>query len=215
MTDSRFGGFEAGSSYRIAIGASGEGHVKWSDLKVQYGYEFLVADMTSGMIADRINGTVTANFTGAKETLAFATNNETDSSEFWEITGTMEQELGGLKQFIIQSADGTKTQSYVMYDGALLIEEGDNYTWYQPDTLPEYVFYNPSYSGMSYTHDPLQFKVVIENDQFTVWLADQPIWSIPLTDSRFGGFEAGSSYRIAIGASGEGHVKWSDLKVEY
>ena len=222
LTHEMFGGFAAGTSYRMAIGSSnggGTGQAEWSDLTVKYEEKFQVASKTEGVITDSINGKVIADHTSKDvRSLYFATDNETNSSTSWEITGTMSQSESGMKLFILQTADGTKTEYYTIYDNALIKNEIGPWDWRKPADYPDYVFNNPSSSGVSYTHNPLTFKAVIENDQFTFWIEDQRLWSVPLTHEMFGGFAAGTSYRMAIGSSnggGTGQVEWSDLTVKY
>ena len=224
LTDARFGGFTAGTSYQFALRHRDEGgQAQWSNLNVKYGedigaYKFQVASMTNGVTADTIKGKVIADHAStAVRNLYFAADNEANSSTSWEITGTMTQSGGGMKLFILQTADGTKTEYYTIYDNALIKSALSPWDWRKPADYPDYVFNHPS-TGLSYTHDPLRFKAVIENDQFTFWIEDQRLWSVPLTNSNFGGFVAGTSYRMAIGSSngqGTGQVEWSDLTVKY
>lgn len=152
----------------------------------------------------------------------FATGNATNSSKYWEITGNLKVITGHVKGFTIQSADQSKFGFYTMWSEGVSLNQ--NYRWpnntsedpwdvYYPDST--YVHSNGDYTALSGNSAEKRFKVVIKDDIFSFWVEDKLVWELPLTDERFGGFEAGTSYRFALRHLDiNGKAEWSDLKVK-
>lgn len=70
------------------------------------------------------------------------------------------------------------------------------------------------------TQDYIDFKTVIYNDILYVWFTDVDGntglgWRVPLTDEQFGGFKAGSDYKLALYmGSSDTQGSFTDLKVK-
>ena len=69
---------------------------------------------------------------------------------------------------------------------------------------------------MSGINDNARFRMVLKEDVLSLWVDDVLSWRLPLTNAKFGGFAAGTSYRFSIRHRDiNGKAEWSDLTVKY
>jgi len=73
---------------------------------------------------------------------------------------------------------------------------------------------NDSIGGWTGNVENIKFRVEIKNDTFVLWANDEKMWSLPLTDSRFGGFTPGSTYKLGFHSVDENcQATWTNLVV--
>ena len=200
-----------------------EEDIEYHDSEMQLSdVRFRVEAMTPGaMTVDTVNGNIKVDLTsGGVKTLWFATDDATYSSKAWEITGTFKQLASLMKGFTIQSADASKIGYYTMWSNGVSLNKswGDpvagGWNVYASDN--QYVFANADYNALGTNDVEKRFKLVLQNDILSFLVENKPVWQLPLTDEKFGGFEKGTSYRVALRClDNGGKAEWSDLTVKY
>lgn len=208
LTSPSFGGYEAGSMYQLGLAIAGEaGEVRYEALSVQTGSAVHTEDIPKFVVkesnmdsVDAVLGKVERTDASTVKTLYFAGTDKDNKSTQWEVSGIIYRKNltdNVLMGFAVRSGSVTSqffghTQGFVKTP-----------TWTYYNTVQynsEYVF-NPEiqqFFGSQKSRLEIEFRALIEDDILYVFFDDVLSWKIPLTESKFGGFQAGSSYDFGI-----------------
>ena len=230
LTNSTFGGYEAGSLYQLGLAIADEaGEVCFEDLNVKSGDD---ADLTGSPsfvvmssdvdVVDNISGRVERTDSNGTKNIIFAGTDTSNYDTQWEVTGTMYRD--GLNEFVHMGfvvTNGTVTNRfYGQHQG--FVETYPSWTYYNTvsnENHSSYVFNTDIEAFFSQTNrskTEIDFRAVLVEDTLYVYFDDVISWKIPLTDSKFGGFEEGSSYQFGLtfNHTDVGTVGFKNLKVK-
>lgn len=197
-------GFDAGDKYTVSLMTRFQTLENvFQNLKVKRGKE--VSELVHFLSAS--SGTTTVNNmlgevirTGDTAVSVYAAG----ASETWEMTGIMEKGEDGTGAiphgFIIKDTVSGKTKKFYGLNATLI--ECDN--WKKYDSSGDYVYNDggKDHFGYQQQQKKVGYRAVIQDDVFYLWLDGELTWRIPLTADLFGGFEAGSQYRLGISING-------------
>ena len=147
---------------------------------------------------------------------AWGIANLKDSSSIWQMEGTMKRTKNTFQHigFIITS----ENKSLRLYGQHYGFRGIANNNWSVPaykynGGLNTYAFGENTYpffvQEKAAAKDSIDFKAVIYQDVFYLWLEGKIAWRVPLTETQFGGFEKDSVYNIAVSFGDQGNVKVS------
>ncbi len=161
----------------------------------------------------------------------FAASANGSYARTWEMSGTITKddidEMLYLS-FGVKSADGKEQWFGLCENSVSLQNNGYPQETMQPHdgTIIQYNQATTSFYWKESSHnaDRLDYKLVLENDVLTAYFGNatcecgacsmRQAWQIPLTDATYGGFNANSSYRLAIYAVHPCSLTISDITVK-
>ena len=232
MTNSNFGGYEAGSLYQLGLAIANEaGEVRFEELSVKTGNDVdltgipsFVAKSYSVDYVDNIAGIVERNTHNATKAILFAGTDAANNDTQWEVSGTMYRgslEENVLMGFTVRNADGSKSLSYYGHNKGFVASNDWSFPYNSPDKIGanEYVLNSKIvefFGDQNKTVKEKDFRAVLADDILYVYFDEILSWKIPLTDAKFGGFETGTSYQfgLAFNSGDIGTVGVKNLKVK-
>ncbi|MBQ2923659.1 MAG: hypothetical protein IJE60_11350 [Tyzzerella sp.] len=226
LTADELGGFEAGSVYQVGfVFTADEGTTAFENVVAKTGEhadtsgvtKFIPLSTTSGITADKIAGTITVNGGSNKDNVVYFRTEESDNrSAKWEISGTMKRSdvsIWSMMGFAV--TDGSTTKYFYGQNAGFVVFTDLKYYMNVNDTT---VFSNASVPSFfeygNVTDDEIAFRAVLLEDVLYVYFEGELAWRIPLTDSRFGGFAAGSTYRLGMAQRDAATVYYQNLSVK-
>ena len=211
LTDSRFGGFSADSSYRVGMHytytyvttmtnmtATASDVYTYDKFHVVSKNDSVTANSEAGIISINGSETKTETFFGATPTGAYATN--------WEMTGVVTKNTvtdNLFYHFGVRDA-ANKVQWFNIYEGTLSLQNYWDWSETKQSADNVHVFESsPAYNFFYKLDDSLTYRIVIEDDVLKAYFGTslnslKLAWDLPLTDALYGGFVPGSSYQLAI-----------------
>lgn len=230
LTNSTFGGYEAGSLYQLGLAiANKAGEVRFEELHVKTGNNVdllgipsFVAKSSNVDLVDNIAGIVERTDSSATKEIIFAGTDSSNNDTQWEVTGTMYRNV--LSEFVHMGfvvKNGTVTNRlYGQHQG--FVETTPSWTYYNTVSNANhgsFVFntdIEAFFSQSNRSRTEIDFRAILADDILYVYFDDVLSWKIPLTDSKFGGFEANSSYQfgLAFNSGDIGTVGVKNLKVK-
>lgn len=172
----------------------------------EWGIRFTAASI-AGATVDYLNGTVTK--TAGSQQVTVLMNGQ---SQNWQIEGTMNVANRNLMiGFEISDSTGKRVRIEAQQKGFARVLNGNwltgNMTALNATDTTKYNIFehqrgNTAYAfgkalGTYRTGD-IKFKAVISGDVLRVWFKDELCWQVPLTEAQFGGFAAGTEYKVAF-----------------
>lgn len=248
LTATEFGAFESGSVYQIGVAVNGgtsddsndDGTISYKNLIANNGNEadtanttkFVATSSTDGVAADTESGKLIINGSTNVDTVYFASNEENNRSDKWEVTGTIRRaDINAGSMIGFKVSDGTNEAGYWFADGDGMMV-GVGYPWNYYGTDVEGIAYNEATSNFGQRineQDEITFRAVILDDVFYVYFEDQLTWKLNLTNDNFGytesvsddwssqtlkGFAAGSTYRLGFTNVDAATVYYENLTVK-
>lgn len=216
LTDSRFGSFAKGSQYQVGINATGAYMAAWTDLEVETvkGKKFEIDSTSSNKVtADEFNGMIT--IAGRKDIVDWAyikANTDSGYSDAWRMTGTITRTGGGIVGFSVKDSSG-KTKSFCIgsndtlwinasYPWTKITPEAGANVWRSSTNVANFI--KNAKSSMNY-------ELIIWKDVLYVSFNGELTWQIPLTETTYGGFAAGSAYQVGINSVDPYTTTWSNI----
>ena len=228
LTDATFGGFTAGSSYQLGITTVDPCALTISNITAKTGDDvqdedipddggetepaddkFFIASKTDNVTADAKNGKITTSGSGNTETV-FAADAQGGYAASWEMTGTITKNdisQGVFLSFGVRDTSG-KDMWFCILEDCMARQRYWNWwdTKYTCDNA--HVIFNQAACSFYWKEadqggEKLNFKIVLKDDELKAYFGNDKhdmalAWSLPLTESTFGGFNAGSAYQIGI-----------------
>lgn len=166
----------------------------------------LAEGSTSNFTADAAAGTVVTD--GSKNGyLYFKADTENGYATKWEATGTVTKTTNPYLSFGVRDRFG-KTQWFCLYHNYISLQRGWDWSKnvYQQDGV--HVADSPAAAYFAWNNadqggGKLNYKIVVENDVLKAYFSNDIYpealtWTLPLTNSTFGGFAPGSEYQMGI-----------------
>ena len=166
----------------------------------------LAEGSTSNFTADASAGTVVTD--GTKNGyLYFAAATENGYATKWEATGTVTKSTNPYLSFGVRDSFG-KTQWFCIFNNYISLQRGWDWSTnvYKQDGV--HVVDSPAAAYFAWNNadqggGKLNYKIVVENDVLKAYFSNDIYpealaWSLPLTNSTFGGFAPGSEYQMGI-----------------
>ncbi len=180
--------------------------------------DYVLDTSSQGVLVDSENQSLFFNNYQGTTKVYFKASEENSSSAYWEISGTVRSLAGsrGFIGFLLKDQQGKEQLVGVYRDHIALSNVGswDTYTELQLANNSQYVNFNQAacsfYWGETQNGGKtLHFKIVLENDVIKGYFWNdheefsEPalLWSIPLTNSQFGGFAAGTEYQLGLSST--------------
>ncbi len=210
LTDSAFGGFAAGSDYQLAINTYSDGSVPMtiSDIAVNTGYtpvnRFELGSISSDVLADETSGTLSFMEWDTIEVF-FAASEQASTAKNWEITGTIsknDMSKSLFPSFGVKDSNG-KDQWFCILDESMALQRNWNW-WDSKQPVDGLNVHGNQVSADFFAHriKTLEYRLVLEDDVLKAYFGNNGnltlTWNLDLTDPKYGGFAAGSSYQIGI-----------------
>lgn len=222
LTVDCFGGFEPGSEYELAIsvpakvkeGAAVAGTIVFDNLKVKYGEaantegtpKFTVKTNTVDTV-DNIAGLVERtheNRTKAQK-LTFAGTDANNRSTQWQASGTMyvkDDVTGNLRMGFTVGNGEQEFKFYGAAKGFIVVNNSNGWVWTYSGVIDDKYNLNADISAFfnkdARTKREIEFTALIEDDILSVYFDGVLSWQIPLTETQFGGFTAGTAYEFGV-----------------
>ena len=212
---------DSGVTYQIGLSkwnVKGEGDVAVSDVSILYGDAAEQKFVDAFTYTSKITGPamVTNENSVAKGTVKGAIQATlSGESDVWEISGTMRQEdlKNRLDQGIKIECGNKYLTLYGQHYGVVAISHDRGWTnaWTHNNSKEGYDFIeenNANYheffkqpdvaKNILRSKNTINYTIKIVNDTVYGWFDDVLIWKIDLTDTYFGAFEAGSTYKVSL-----------------
>ncbi len=180
---------------------------------------FYVYSQSGNVTADRYEGTLS--YQGQENTelvseLYFMANASEAYAKNWELTGTITKEDMAAPfyfSFGVRDESGKDQWFCLVNEGTVSMQRYWN--WYENRMLLDGVYIlenaaaNAFFGASTNTSAVLNYKAVLEGDLLKVYFGNvsqslQLSWVLDLTKGRFGGFDAGSSYQMAVNTDATG-----------
>ncbi len=180
---------------------------------------FHVYSQSGNVTADRYEGTLS--YQGQADTeltseLYFMANASEAYAKNWELTGTITKEDMAAPfyfSFGVRDEAGNDQWFCLVNEGTISMQRYWN--WYENRMLLDgvYILENAAadafFGASENTSAVLNYKAVLEGDMLKVYFGNvsqslQLSWVLDLTKGRFGGFDAGSSYQMAVNTDATG-----------
>lgn len=229
LTNSSFGGYEPGSLYQLGLAIADEaGEVKYEELSVKSGDAVDLDEITRFVVkesnmdyVDPILGIAERTDESVDKTLYFAGTGKNNTATQWEVSGTMYR--NNLTDNILMGfavrGENIVNQFFGQHQG--FVETAPNWTYYNTVSNNDSYIFNTNiqeFFGNAKSKLEIAFRALIEDDVLYVYFDDVLSWKIPLTDAKFGGFTAGTSYEFGLtfngGENDTGTAGFKDLTVK-
>ena len=166
----------------------------------------LAEGSTSNFTADASAGTVVTD--GTKNGyLYFNADTENGFATKWEATGTVEKTQNPYLSFGVRDSFG-KTQWFCIFQNYISLQCGWDWSTNVYKQDGNHVVDSPAAAYFAWNNaeqggGKLNYKIVVENDILKAYFSNDIYpealaWSLPLTNSTFGGFAPGSEYQVGI-----------------
>ncbi len=174
---------------------------------VPVGEQFYIDSTHGSITADTKKGMLT--YAGSSSTQVYFKADEAYAcAASWELSGTIiknDRSSNLFLSFGVRDEIGQE-QWFCLYESHVGISLQPTWNWADAVYLNDgnYVRYNKAASDFwAKNTDTLKFKLTIQNDVLSAWFggADGSLtlaWTLPLTNSTFGGYAAGTGYQLAI-----------------
>lgn len=235
LTEDNFGGFSANSQYKLVIGATAGMDLSFANVAVNTGAfcekfpayaqnsEYMVVTKSPNVSLKTDGFEIDSSEDRAE--IIFAANETTPGSDAWEVSGIIQKQDYTLPMFLsfgVKDRSG-KDQWFCILDESIACQRYWN--WWNTKLLcdDEYIYYNQAATEFFYhkeeNTDNLAFKIVVAEDVLYAYFGSDTqgmtlAWSLPLTDSRFGGFAPGSQYTLGMNTVDPNNASVTELSVK-
>ncbi len=193
---------------------------------------YILDTASESVLVDSENQNLFFNNSYSETKAYFKASEEDVYSTDWEISGTIRVLAGnrGFLGFLFKDESGKELLLGVFRDHIIISEKASwsDYIDYELANHTAYITFNQPacsfYWGEShYGGKTLHFKLVLKDDAIKAyfWNDDERFcepaltWTIPLTNSQFGGFTKGTAYQLGLSSSNEStYFKVSSLVVK-
>ncbi len=186
-----------------------EAGCQFEALTVDTEAKFFVDSKTGDITDNPRAGTLTYAGTGNTE-LYFKADAIKTHAKNWEMAGTITKANASTSLFMsfgVLDENGKEQWFCILNASSIALQRYWN--WYENRVLPDGVNIIENAASTAFfghennTSAVLKYKVVLENDILSVYFGNDEnelalAWYLPLTETKFGGFTAGSSYQLAI-----------------
>ncbi len=233
LTQGKYGGFAAGSSYQMAINTVDKCWLDMTGVRVRTGTDaavvpeyveggqFVLLNKTGNVTDDPLAGSITVDDSLKETEMVFAASHNRLNSNAWELSGTITKKLSDsmFLSFGVKDAQG-KDQWFCILEDTIALQRYWNWWDTKQSNNDRTLFFNQAATSFYWKEaDTLHFKLVIKDDVlYAVFGNDtHPMslaWKLPLTDETYGGFAAGSEYKLAINIVDPNNATLSNITVK-
>ncbi len=233
LTVGKYGGFATGSSYQLGINTVDKCWLNMTGVSVKTGAaasvvpdyvegsKFILLDKTSNVTADPVNGTITVDKSLKETEMVFAASSNKLNSDSWEFSGTIKKEQADnvFLSFGVKDASG-KDQWFCILDDSMALQRYWNWWDTKQPNNNRTLFYNQASTSFFYREtDNLNYKLILKDDVLYAYFGSDTLpmtltWKLPLTNENYGGFAAGSKYKLAMNIVDPNNATISEVVVK-
>ncbi len=183
---------------------------------------FLIDSASSCITADPVKGTLHYDGSIKDTEVFFAASEDRACATSWEMTGTITKANKDSSLFLsfgVRNNTG-KEMWFCLLDDSMALQRYWNWWDTKQPNDSTYVQYNLAGSDFFWHRNPvLHYKLVLKDDVLQVYFGNNSqalslAWYLPLTESKYGGFAAGTAYQIGINTVDPLVMTISDVRVK-
>ena len=243
LTDSRFGGFEAGAEYVLGINTVDPCNLAITDISTKNGDDvedlggsismknvdvhitgdrFRVDSASKGISTNASKGTITINKRADQSELIFAASRTQKYADAWEMTGRIKKgdiQANLFLSFGVKDSAGKEQWFCLLGDSSVSLQRYWN--WWDSEYFADGVYVLKNAAAEQFYDkdtDYIDYRLIVANDVLKMYFGNDEqeltlAWAIPLTDIEFGGFKAGSKYQLGINTVDPNDLYFTDVTV--